>query len=148
MGLGNLLDGQAVGDLYQITLSKGDIFLGKFDGINHEKFFVVAGLSQDKVYVCSVYINSNIPDFIFRKQELLNLQVPVKGTKYSFLKHDSFVSCNTQLKLVFSDIYNMIENKKCRYIGKLDMEDLDNIQTTLINSGLLTAKEIELYFHT
>ena len=146
MRKGNILDRQIANNLYQATLSLGDVFLGKFEGIDHEKFFIVAGLSHDKVYVCSVYINSKIPGFIFKKQELLNLQVPIKGVKYPYLKHDSFVSCNTQLKLEFSDIFRWIETDKCRCIGKLDMDDLNNIQTTLINSGLLTSKELELYF--
>ena len=146
MSLKNFLDEQIAGNLYQISLSKGDVFRGKFDGIDHEKFFVIAGLSKDKIFICSVFINSNIPDFIFKKQELLNLQVPIKGDKYKFLQHDSFVSCNTQLKLNFSDIYHWINNKRCQYIGKLDAEDLNNTKTTLIQSGLLTQKEIKLYF--
>ena len=132
--------------IYRTSLSKGDVFLGDFYGIAHKKFFVIAGLSQDKGSILSVYINSNIPDFIFKRQELLNLQIPVKGDNYNFLKHDSFVSCNTQLKFRFSDIYSLIESKKCDFVGKLNASDLNNIQTTLINSGLLTQKEIELYF--
>ena len=146
MNLEKFLDKQVAGELLRTSLSKGDVFLGKFDGIDHKKFFVIAGLSPEKVCICSVYINSNIPDFIFKKQELLNLQVLIKGVKYDFLKNDSFVSCNTQLKFNFSDLYNWIDSKRCRYIGKLDMEDLNNIKTTLINSGLLTLKEIKLYF--
>jgi hypothetical protein len=142
----NLSGDDLAENLYRTVLSKGDVFLGEFDGIDHKKFFVIAGLSQDKVYICSVLINSNIPDFILKKQELLNLQVPIKGIKYDFLKYDSFVSCNTQLKFDFSAIYKWIENKKCRFMGKLDAEDLNNITTTLVNSGLLTSKEMELYF--
>jgi len=146
MNLKNSLNEQIAGNLYLVSLSKGDVFLGKFDDIDHEKFFVIAGLSQDKIFICSVFINSNIPDFIFKKQELLNLQIPIKKNKYDFLQHDSFVSCNTQLKLKFSDIYRWIDNKRCQYIGKLDAEDLNNIKITLIQSGLLAQKEIELYF--
>ena len=146
MNLKDFLNNKKNGNLYQTSLSKGDVFLGKFDGIDHEKFFVIAGLSKDKIFICSVFINSNIPDFIFSKQVLLDLQVPIKGNKYDFLKHDSFVSCNTQLKLKFSDLHSRIDDKRCRYIGKLNTEDLNNIKTTLINSGLLTQKEIELYF--
>ena len=146
MSLKNFLDKTIVRNLYQASLSKGDVFRGKFDGIDHEKFFVIAGLSQDKLFICSVFINSNIPDFIFKKQELLDLQVPIKGNNYDFLKHDSFVSCNTQLKLKFSDFYSKIDENRYQYIGKLNIEDLNNIQTTLINSGLLTQKETELYF--
>ena len=132
--------------LYQASLSKGDVFLGEFEGIAHKKLFVIAGLSQDKECICSVFINSNIPVFIFKKQELLNLQIPVKGDDYEFLKHDSFVSCNTHLKFKILDIYSLIERKKCHFVGKINTSDLTNIQTTLINSGLLTQKEIALYF--
>ena len=144
--MGNVLGDKIAKKLYQTSLSKGDVFLGKFDGIHHEKFFIIVGLSKDKVCICSVFINSTIPDFIFKKKELLNLQVLIKGVKYDFLKHDSFVSCNTQLKFEFSDMYQWIDNNKCKVIGKLDKEDLDNVTSTLINSGLLTIREIELYF--
>jgi len=146
MGQESLLGRQNASSLLQASLSKGDVFLKKFERIEHKKFFVIAGLSQDKVYACSVYINSNIPDFIFKKQELLSLQVPIKGAKYDFLKHDSFVSCNTQIKFDFSEFYNWFESKNCTCVGRLDEEDLSNIQTTLIDSGLLTQNELDLYF--
>ena len=146
MRIKELLNEHVTSNLQQAFLSKGDVFLGKFEGIDHKKYFIISGLSQDKIFICTVFINSNIPDFIYKKQELLNLQVPIKGAKYDFLKHDSFVACNAQLKLNFSDFSAWIENKTCNYNGKLDMEDLNNIQMTLINSGLLTQNEIEIYF--
>jgi hypothetical protein len=40
----------------------------------------------------------------------------------------------------------MDENKTCRFRGKLDDEDLENVTAKLIDSGLLTDEEIELYF--
>ena len=144
--MGGLLDKKTESGLYQATLSEGDVFLGKFDGVDHDKFFVIAGLSKDRIFICSVFINSNIPAFIFKKQELLDLQVLIKGVDYDFLKHDSFVSCNTPIKIKFSDIYFWITNKQCKFIGKLGAEDLTNVKNTLIDSGLLTPKEISLYF--
>lgn len=56
------------------------------------------------------------------------------------------MSCNTQLKMEFSVLFKMIENGKCKHVGKLNDEDIENIIVTLISSGLLTSKEIELYF--
>lgn len=146
MALDNFISNKASNNLLKSTLSKGTVLLGEFTGIEHKKFFIVIGLSKDKLYLCSVYINSSIPDFIYKKQELLNLQVPIKRSKYDFLKYDSFVSCNTQLKYEFADLKNWIDNGKCRYIGDIDNEDLNNITSTLIESGLLTQKEIILYF--
>ena len=146
MAIGDFISGEVKNNLLKSTLSKGNVFLGEFSGIEHKKFFIVVGLSHNKLCLCSVYLNSSIPDFIFRKQELLNLQVPIKGAKYDFMKYDSFVSCNTQLKYEVTDIKNWIDSGKCQYIGDIDNEDLDNITSTLIESGLLTQKEIELYF--
>jgi len=146
MEINKLAGEQIKKDMLKTSLSCGDVFLGEFKNISHPKFFVIAGLSSNKMFICSVFVNSNIPDSIFRNEGLLNLQVPVKAAKYAFLKYDSFVSCNKQIKLEFQNIYNAINNKKCKYIGKLDEDDLCNIRTTLINSGLLTEGEIELYF--
>jgi hypothetical protein len=39
-----------------------------------------------------------------------------------------------------------MNNNQCTYIGCIDNEDLENITQTLIQSGLLTEEEIELYF--
>ena len=146
MNVGGFINREASDYLLKNTLSKGNVFLGEFSGIKHKKFFIVVGLSNDKLFLCSVYVNSSIPNFIYNKQELLNLQVPIKGAKYDFLKYDSFVSCNTQLKYEFADIKNWMNSGKCQYIGNIDNEDLSNITSTLIESGLLTQKEIDLYF--
>jgi hypothetical protein len=65
--------------LYRAVISAGDVFIKKFAGIDHHKYFVVAGVSDDKINLCAVYINSNIPGFMYSKQKLLNLQVNIKG---------------------------------------------------------------------
>jgi hypothetical protein len=39
-----------------------------------------------------------------------------------------------------------MNKNQCTYIGRIDDEDLQNITQTLIQSGLLTEEEIELYF--
>jgi len=122
-------------------LHKGSVFIGNFVGINHSKYFVVTGLSKDKICFCAFYINSNIPQSIINKPKLLNLQVNIKGNKYDFLRHDSFIACNTPLEMKTADLH------KCKYVGKIDDEDLTNIIETVINSKLLTQNKIKLYFH-
>lgn len=147
MPIEDFLDKSTKEKLFKLSLRKGAVFLNKFDEIDHPKFFIVAGLSFDKVLTCSVYINSNIPPAIMNKQALLNLQVPIKGSKYDFLDHDSFVCCSTLLPIETENINKWIsETKSCQIKGQLDSEDLENVTTTLINSGLFTDEEIELYF--
>jgi len=123
-------------------LSKGCVFAGRFKGVDHEKYFVVVGITKDIVSCCSVFINSNIPNFIQNNASLLSLQVNIQGKKYDFLTHDSFVSCNSIQKHLISDL------SKCRYLGKIDGYDLENTLYTIVNSDVLTEKERELYFTT
>lgn len=147
MSIGDFLHKSTKDKLFKLSLSKGAVFLNKFDQIDHPKFFIVAGLSADKVFTCSVYINSNIPSAIMSKQSILDLQVPLKGSKYRFLDHDSFVCCSTLLPIETEKIRKWIyETKTCEIKGQLDDEDIENITITLIKSGLLSEEEIDLYF--
>jgi hypothetical protein len=138
--------GTVKADLIKQTLSKGNVFSGKFKDIDHKKFFIVIGISCKKICFCSVYINSNIPKYIYSNQQLLNLQVNIKGSKYTFLKYDSFVACNSPLQYNVNDLIAWINEGICEYVGNIDEEDLDNIITTVVNSGLLTKNETDLYF--
>jgi hypothetical protein len=134
-------------NLLKCLVTKGSVFLNQFNiPEDHKKFFIVAGHSPDKIMTCSVYINSNIHPVILKNQFLLNLQVNIKGNKYSFLRHDSFVCCSTPLFIATQNIMEWINKNQCTYIGNIDDEDLGNIIQTLIQSGLLTEEEIELYF--
>jgi hypothetical protein len=134
------------GELLKHTLSAGNVFLGDFKEIDHKKFFIIIGVSFEKIYFCSVYINSNIPKYMYSNEVLLNLQVNIKGSKYDFLKHDSFISCNNPLKYDVSDLVTWINDGDCKYVGDIDTEDLENITTTVINSGVLTQKDIDIFF--
>ena len=44
-------------NLLKNSLNIGDVFLGNFEEAKHKKFFVVAGMSDKKVKICSVFIN-------------------------------------------------------------------------------------------
>jgi hypothetical protein len=133
--------------LFKLLITKGSVFLNQFEiPEDHKKFFIVAGHSPNKIITCSVYINSNIHPAIFKNQFLLDLQVNIKGNKYPFLKHDSFVCCSTPLFITTENILKWTNSGNCRYIGSIDEEDLKNITETLIHSGLLTEEEIALYF--
>lgn len=145
-GLGDAFGEAAKKLLFEAGLNKGDIFLNKFDGIDHPKFFVVAGLSGDKVFTCSVYINSNIHPALFKKQELLNLQVPIKKADYDFLDHDSWVCCSTPLYIESVRMYEWMQAKSCKVISQLKSGDLANVTQAITGSGLLSDEELEIYF--
>ncbi len=145
-GLDDVFGEDAKRKLFQAGLTKGDIFLNKFEAINHPKFFIVVGIAADKIFTCAVYINSEIHPALYRKQELLELQIPIKKVNYSFLKYDSFVCCSTPLYINSDNIFNWIKTGSCKVVDKLVSDDLTTITNTIVNSGLLSEEEIELYF--
>lgn len=146
MGLGDLLGDTEKSKLIKQNLKNGDVFLKKFKGINHPKFFIIAGISKTKIYLCSVYINSNIHPSIMSKQNLLELQVPLKKGNNPFLKYDSFANCSNPIPMETEPLSQWILNKSCKVIGTVFENDLKTIIQTIKNSGLLSKNEIDLYF--
>ena len=146
MSIADSVNQETKDKLFKLTLSKGAIFINKFDEIDHPKFFIVVGLSQDKAFTCSVYINSTIHPSIKRKQNLLDLQIEIKASKYKFLDYDSYVCCSTPLPIDATNIKKWIDSNSCYYKGSLDQTDLGIITNKLINSDLFSEEEIDLYF--
>lgn len=146
MSLGDLLGDLDKGKLFRESIHVGDVFLKSFEGIDHPKFFIVAGISQDKVCLCTVYINSNIHPSILKKQYLLDLQVPLKKSTNPFLKYDSFANCSTIIPLQSEPLSKWMADKSCKVIGCVFKNDLSLIVKTLKKSGLLSEEEITLYF--
>lgn len=119
----------------------GAIFLGPMAGVDHPKFYVVAGISGSRVLACSVLINSQINSFILRRPALLKLQVQITPSDYSFLDHVSYINCASPLKgqLVHFD------NADFSYKDQLNDADLAVVQKNIRESGLLTEEEIKIY---
>ena len=81
-----------------ISIKPGDVFLGEMEGVDHEKFFIIAGVSGDRILCCSVLINSKINAFILRRPHLLERQLLLRADEYDFLSHDSYVNCAQPFK--------------------------------------------------
>lgn len=84
MKLGGFMSEALLRATFENQLVKGAVFGNKFPEIDHEKYFVVVGLSETKVFTCSFYINSGIHHSIVQNQELLNLQVPIRKEDHDF----------------------------------------------------------------
>jgi len=132
--------------MFKKNIKQGDVFLKNFEEADHPKFFIVAGVCEHNIYLCSVFLNSNIHPALFAKQNLLNLQVPLKKDMNPFLKYDSFANCAYPIQTETEKIADEIIKGTCKVIGSIHKDDLNNIQESLINSGLLSEEEIELYF--
>lgn len=146
MSLGDLLGNSDKSKLFKMSLNTGDIFLKEFEGVEHPKFFIVAGICQDRIFLCSIYINSNIHPSIMRKQHLLELQIPLKKQNNPFLKYDSFANCSNPIPMESEPLSEWISDNSCKVIGSIHKPDLTSIIDALKNSGLLSEEEVELYF--
>ncbi len=125
----------------EAVLCAGSVWLGPMLEVDHEKFYIIAGISGDKVCVCSVIINSAINQFILKRPHLLERQCELSSNNYSFLSHTSYVNCAQPLKgkskhFMSSDF---------RYVGNLTEEDLEIVRCEIVKSGMLTEEEIKLF---
>ena len=125
-----------------LSIVSGSVFLGPWAGIDHEKFLIVAGVSDNKILVCSVMINSQINQYIMKRPKLLACQVELKCADYDFLSHDSFANCAQPIKAK-TELF-MVDDLK--YCGLLKESDLSLVQQEIISSGSLTPEEIAKFF--
>lgn len=132
-------------NMFISSLNKGDVLLKDFEEAEHQKFFIIAGKSTDKVFVCSIFINSRIHPSLTNKPKLLALQIPIKKSENNFLQYDSYANCAYPMILNTEEISAKYLSNECRVIGTISSIDLITIQSTLINSGLLSEDEIETF---
>ena len=128
------------------SVGRGDILLSEFDGIDHRKFFVVMGVSEDKV--CGFFfINSNIHPAIFNKQEQLNLQYPMMHRDYEFLKYDSFLNASSVTERKLSEISEGIKNGTTMVIGKMKEEHVTDVVEMVRASKVISDRHKRIFFY-
>lgn len=131
-----------IAGLRDISIAPGAVFLGPWADIDHEKFLIVAGVSEDRILVCAVMINSEINPYIQKRPRMLSCQVLLKSADYDFLSHDSYANCAQPIRAKF-EVFTKDDRKYC---GILSETDLNIVQQRIIASGNLTVDEINTFF--
>ena len=132
--------------LVEGSISRGDILLSEFDGIDHRKYFVVMGVSKDKV--CGFFfINSNVHPAIFNKQEQLNLQYPMLHRDYEFLKYDSFLCASSVIERKLIDIAEGIKEGTTSIIGRMKDEHVSDVLEMVRTSKVISERHKKIYFY-
>lgn len=117
-----------------------------FEEINHGKFFVVMGVSED--YIAGFFfINSNIHGSLLNKQEQLAMQYPLKHSDYEFLRYDSFLCASTLIKRHRDYISNSIESGKTTFVGNLKEEHLNEVLDMARQSRLYSKADKNRFFY-
>ena len=132
----------SLGNLRNLSISPGAVFLGPWTGVDHEKFLIVAGVAESRFLICSVMINSQINQYILKRPRLLACQVELKCEDYDFLSHDSYANCAQPIKSK-RELFMVDELKYC---GLLKDADLLQVRQQVLSSGSLTAEEIAMFF--
>lgn len=123
-------------------IKPGTILHGPMPGVDHDKFYVICGVSENVLFVCSVIINSEIHPFIRKRPHLLKRQIPISNVDYPFLAYPSYINCAQPLKINASQF--LIQDYTVKDYLKED--DLKNIINNVIATGELSAYDINYFF--
>lgn len=132
-------------DVIERNLSRGDILLSEFKDIDHQKFFVVMGISEDKI--CGFFfINSGINRYLLNKKEQLAMQYPLRKADYHFLRYDSFLCASSVQEHPLKSIVEGIRNNRTKIIGKLKDEHISEILSMVNSSVIISRYHKKRYF--
>lgn len=100
------------------------------------KYSIIVAIAEDKFYIGTVYINTDVNVLTINSPELVALQHEIHQTKYPFLQHNSFVDCSDMKPRLQSELLRQLSNGG-RVIGRIVKDDL-----VAINSLIRSADTI------
>lgn len=118
------------------------------EGVDHGKFFVIMGISQDEI-AGFFFINSRIHPSIFikGKQEQLNLQYPMRRVDYPFLKYDSFLCATNIITLEKSKLVQDLKDGTARCVFEMKREHMEEILGMVRGSKVFSKIEKDSFFY-
>jgi hypothetical protein len=98
-----------------------------------DKYYVVVGISDDKIALGTVYINSEINPNLFTNTNLKKLHISLSATDNPFLKRDSFIDCSSINERLIADVQSCITSgdTKYGYVSHLPTDTMQTVNTTL-----------------
>ena len=126
-----------VGDVYEITMTEANGIKPKAGDSSRDKYFIVLGFDSNGTVFGGVIINSQINTNL--PPHLKMYHMPIKQSKYPFLKHDSFVDC-VRLKVAFPQKFN-----EWNYLGEIDEYDVQLIVGTIKESPVESKERITMF---
>ena len=129
------------------SIDRGTILLSSiFEEIDHCKYLVVMGISETHV-AGFFFINSNIHPSLFKKNDQLAMQYPLKRTDYDFLKYDSFLCATDILTKSREELVLSISKQETKIIGELQEQHLNEVLDMVRSSKLFSKIVKKTYFY-
>ena len=134
-------------ELVKILVERGQILYSNiFANIDHPKFFVVVGVTDDEV-AGFFYINSRINTNVNTKEEQLRLQFPISKDDYDFLSHDSYISATNVVTLPRDVIVRSMQSGQTLIKGKLLDNHMNDILNKVRSSRLFSKITKDRFFY-
>lgn len=114
--------------------------------IDHPKFFVIIGVTEDEV-AGFFYINSRINTNVNAKEEQLRLQYPISKDDYDFLSHDSYISATNVVTLPRNVIVQSMHQGRTLVKGKLLDHHMNDILNKVRSSRLFSKITKDRFFY-
>ena len=134
-------------ELVKILVERGQILYSNiFANIDHPKFFVVVGVTEDEV-AGFFYINSRINTNVNTKEEQLRLQFPISKDDYEFLSHDSYISATNVVTLPRDVIVRSMQSGQTLVKGKLLDNHMNDILNKVRSSRLFSKITKDRFFY-
>lgn len=134
-------------ELVKILVERGQILYSNiFANIDHPKFFVVVGVTEDEV-AGFFYINSRINTNVNTKEEQLRLQFPISKDDYEFLSHDSYISATNVVTLPRDVIVRSMQSGQTLIKGELLDNHMNDILNKVRSSRLFSKITKDRFFY-
>ena len=129
------------------TIRRGQIFHSyMFDDIDHGKFFVVIGVTEEEV-AGFFYVNSNINSNVITKQEQYAMQYPILAQDYDFLKYDSYINATNIITRSKKELSESISAGRTSLVDSLKSKHLNDLLEKVRKSRLFSKIEKRNFFY-
>lgn len=129
------------------AIERGSILHSEiFDDIDHGKFFIVMGVTEDAI-VGFFFINSQINRYILARPILLELQFQLLKKDYGFLHHDSYISASALREFSKEKLAQSMSQGITTYVSNLRECDMNLILDACRKSPLYDRDVICKFFY-
>jgi hypothetical protein len=127
-------------DIIDKKIQIGSIVSIDIDGIDHPKWNIILDITEDKCWVASVFINSEINLKHIYSKELLDLQYEIDTENFKFLDHNSVIDCSKVFSEPYEKYKNALARNAVRKKGDLPESEVTKIYELVRKSRNITGK--------
>ncbi len=133
--------------LLESAITRGAIlFSSIFEEIDHGKYFVIIGVSEENV-AGFFFINSHIHPVVFNKQDQLDMQYVMKQSDYPFLRYDSYLCATNIITRTRQELAESINSGNTSKIGMMHDAHINEVLEMVRNSRLFSNIEKRNFFY-